>query len=160
MRPNDQKYVPDPRSRSPGINNYQNMASDFQNSNAGFSGQDRMSFVPQDFNRMNSGGMLQQPQSKNFTQMPYERDFKSPNQYSAPTPQQYPATDFKSNNYLNQGFVPRSKYLQEEMKMNDFGKDFGYTPAPAPKPMQMNSNFGNMQIPQPACYEAKPELQK
>lgn len=156
MRSNDQKYVPDPRSRSPGINQYSNMASDFQNNNPSYTTSERLTYGPTDFGRMNSGGGIPFTSSSGFTQNTYERDFKSPPAFSMPPPHQHPSTDFRQNFDSSSVFVPRSKYLQEEMK-NNFSKDFSYPSGSAPKPMQMNTNFQNMPMPQPQSYDLKPE---
>lgn len=161
MRGNDQKYVPDPRSRSPGLNQYSNMMQDFQSNNNGFTGGERMSYIPPDYGRMNSGGGMQFPSAPNYGQSSYDRgDYKQPAAYKAPTPQQYPMHDFRSNFDSNSVFVPQSKYLQEEMKKNSFGKDFNYAPPSSSKPAPMNQNYPSMAMPQPQPYEMKPEMPK
>jgi hypothetical protein len=160
MRGNDQKYVPDPRARSPGLNQFSGVMPDYSNSNPTYVTSERMTFSSPDYGRLNSGGGIGFPSNSALTSNLYERDFKQPSAYAPPVPQQYPSHDFKSSFDPNSMFVPQSKYLQEEMKRNNFVKDFNYAPPSMSKPMQMNSNFQSMSIPQPQPYETKPELQK
>lgn len=159
MRGNDQKYVPDPRSRSPGLSQFPNMLQDFGGSSTSYATGERMSYIPPDYGRMNSGGM-QYGHSTGYTHTGYERDAKPPTQYKAPAPQQYPMPDFRPTFDSSSVFVPQSKYLQEEMKKNTFSKDFNYATPSAPKPMSMTPSFGGIAMPQPQPYEMKPELPK
>ena len=95
-----------------------------------------------------------------YGQGAFDRDFKQPAAYKSPPPQQYPAPDYRPSFDTGSVFVPQSKYLQEEMKKSTFAKDFNYAPPSTSKPMQMNSNFQGMSMPQPQPYEMKPEHPK
>lgn len=160
MRGNDQKYAPDPRARSPGLSQYPSMLNEFPSSGSTYNMHERMSYIPPDYGRMTSGGGMAYPTTTSFNSNLYERDFKMPTTFAAPAPQQYPAADFRSNFDPNSVFVPQSKYLQEEMKKNTFGKDFNYAPPSTSKPMSMGSGYQGMSIPQPQAYDMKPEMPK
>lgn len=159
MRGNEQKYVPDPRSRSPGTSQYSNFTGDYQATAATFTPGDRMNYPPADFGRMNSGGSIPYQASSSLNQNYYEKDFKVPQAYAPPIPQQFSIPDYRPTFDTNTMFVPQSRYLQEEMKKNAYSKDYNFTPS-APKPMSMNSGYSGMSIPQPQKYEPKPEAQK
>jgi len=160
MRGNDQKYAPDPRSRSPGLNQFPNMMQDFQNSNNAYPATERMSYIPPDYGRMNSGGGIAYAAPSTFIQPSFERDYKQPSAFKAPVPQQYPMSDYRPSFDSSSVLVPQSKCLQEELQTNTFGKDFNYAPPSSSKPMQMAPAYQSMAMPQPQAYDLKPETPK
>lgn len=159
MRGNEQKYVPDPRSRSPGTSQYSNLAGDYQATAATFTPGDRMTYTAPDYGRMNSGGSIPYQTSSSINQNYYEKDFKVPPAYAPPLTQQFSLPEYRPTFDANTMFVPQSRYLQEEMKKSAYSKDFNFTPT-GTKPMTMSSGYSAMPIPQPQKYEPKPETQK
>ena len=159
MRGNEQKYVPDPRSRSPGTSQYSNFGGDYQPSASQFTPGERTTYTTSEFGRMNSGGSIPYQASSSLNQNYFDKDFKVPPTYAPPMPQQFPIPEYRSTFDANTMFVPQSRYLQEEMKKSAYPKDFGFTPS-APKPMTMSSGYGGMSIPQPQKYDPKPDTQK
>lgn len=160
MRGNEQKYMPDPRSRSPGLGSYGNMPPEYQNTNPTYPMNDRRAYGSPDFAMMNTGGGMPYQGGGNLNQNRYDRDYNQTSSYNPPTPQQYPMPDYRSNFDPNSRFVPQSKYLQEEMKKNNFGKDFNYNMPSTSNPQSMTQNYQSVGMPQPQHYDMKPEPQK
>ena len=157
MRGNDQKYVPDPRARSPGLNPFGGMPSDYQTNNQTYAPSERRTFHSPDYGMLNTGGGMYYQGSSNLNQNLYDRENKQPASYNPPTPHQYPMPDYRSNFDPNSMFVPQSKYLQEEMKKNNFGNNYNYTMPNSNKPAQMSQNYQSMGMPQPQQYDMKLE---
>lgn len=147
MKGNDQKFGPDSRARSPGMGHFTNMEGTFPSKSQSYAGSERMTFSQTDFARLNMGGGMPY-QSSGMTQNYYEMDYKAPSYPTTTAPQPYSIPDYSSMLMdTNQMFVPRSKYLQEELKSQS-------------KAMQMEPTYQNMTIPQPQKYSMKPEMPK
>ncbi|CAI2376240.1 unnamed protein product [Moneuplotes crassus] len=140
----------DASGRMSSATQYATQNSERMGGTASYPRQERMSYMPTDYSRMNTGGSMAYPSSTGFNQASYDTEFKSSTNFQAPTPQQYTAMDMRNNFETSApaSFVPKSKYLSTLTSQN------------TSKPTNMSTNFQNMSVPQPQSYENKPEPMK
>lgn len=158
MRPNDQKYIPDTRSRSPGMPT--GIDTNYMGKSPAYPAPERMTYSQTDYSRMNMGGGMPYQSSAGMSQNYYETEYKPPTSYVSAPPQPYTMPDYSSMMDSSIMFVPQSKYLQEEMKKTSYGKDFGYASSTSMKSSTADQSYQSMSIPQPQKYDMKPEIPK
>lgn len=156
MLPNDQKFTADSSSRLTGMGQFSTAPPERQNTGVSYHTNERMTYAPADYNRINTGGSLAYPSSQGYNKNLFEKEFNQSSNFTAPTPQQYPSAEFRSalETPSAPSFVPRSKYLNSLTSNNTAQQN-----KPS-APMQMNMNFQNMAMPQPQSYESKHEISK